>query len=149
MCNSGVQVKVLAAPSEDTLRSAIEIKYELKLRERALGYTVKPQPQNPCTRCGQEFQPNHLRKCWAKNQKCTNCGKMGHFGRMCKRPRRFWALWTFSNWNNLVVQFVLHIVVVVITIFIVNVIVRIVIVIVVLAVQFVIHNFICELKTNI
>ena len=96
MCNSGVQEKVLAAPSEDTLRSAIEIEYELKLRERALGYTVNPQPQNPCTRCGQEFQPNHLRKCWAKNQKCTNCGKMGHFGRMCKRPRRFWALWTFS-----------------------------------------------------
>ena len=43
--------------------------------------------KSPCTRCGLEFSQNHLAVCKAKNERCRNCSTIGHFARMCKRPK--------------------------------------------------------------
>ena len=49
-------------------------------------YSKDNRNKNPCTRCGLEFITNNLAVCKAKNEKCRNCGIIGHFQRMCKRP---------------------------------------------------------------
>ena len=43
--------------------------------------------KNPCTRCGLEFSQNLLSMCKANNEPCRNCSTIGHFARMCKRPK--------------------------------------------------------------
>ena len=50
-------------------------------------YAIDGRGKNPCTRCGLEFNQNHLSVCKAKGEKCRNCGVIGHFMRMCKRPK--------------------------------------------------------------
>ena len=50
-------------------------------------YAIDGCGKNPCTICGLAFSQNHLTVCTAKGEKCRNCGVIGHFMRMCKRPK--------------------------------------------------------------
>ena len=38
-------------------------------------------------RCGPEFSQNHISVCKARNEKCRKCAVIGHYARMCKRPK--------------------------------------------------------------
>ena len=50
-------------------------------------YAIDNKNKNPVTRCGLEIVTNHLAASMAKNEKCRNCGIIGIFQRMCKRPK--------------------------------------------------------------
>ena len=45
------------------------------------------QKNNACTRRGLEFSQNYLALGKAKNEKRRNCATIGHYARMCKRPK--------------------------------------------------------------
>ena len=38
-----------------------------------------------CYRCGSHFKPNHIKDCKAINSNCLNCGKIGHFTKVCQQ----------------------------------------------------------------
>ncbi|KAJ1089758.1 hypothetical protein NDU88_002903 [Pleurodeles waltl] len=40
-----------------------------------------------CFRCGSKFRLANDRKCPARNQKCSNCGVLGHFAKVCCRRK--------------------------------------------------------------
>ena len=50
-------------------------------------FAIDNKGKNPCTRCGMEFVQSHLTICKTKNEKRRNWGIIGHFMRMCKRPK--------------------------------------------------------------
>ena len=63
-----------------------------KYREQASSSTVQPSRKPPgmegkCMRCG---KPDHLQgqKCAAKNAKCKECHKIGHFYKVCQSKKR-------------------------------------------------------------
>ena len=99
MKNLTVQERLCTEPKtnpKDALEFAIAFE-EGSLRQKSYGESkiaIKQEPVcniNPkknCTRCGMEnFTPEHLAVCKAKGKKCNNCGVLGHFGRVCKRPQ--------------------------------------------------------------
>ena len=63
-----------------------------KTREQASSSTIQPSRKPPgmegkCMRCG---KPDHLQgqKCAAKNAKCKECHKIGHFYKVCQSKKR-------------------------------------------------------------
>ena len=46
--------------------------------------TTKQKQQRKCYFCGGNIHPGGRNQCPAKDQICNNCGKMGHFKRVCK-----------------------------------------------------------------
>ena len=63
-----------------------------KSRGQASSFTVQPSRKPPgmegkCMRCG---KPDHLQgqKCAAKNAKCKECHKIGHFYKVCQSKKR-------------------------------------------------------------
>ena len=39
--------------------------------------------KNTCYRCGADYSPEHAKNCKARNSKCRNCGKTGHWDKVC------------------------------------------------------------------
>ena len=99
MHNKTVQERLCTEPKENTqeaLRFAVPFEEGISQQKSFMGSNdIKKEPifaidnkrKNPCTRCGMEFVQNHLTICKAKKEKCRNCGIIGHFMRMCKRPK--------------------------------------------------------------
>ena len=63
-----------------------------KTRGQAFSYTIQPSRKPPgmegkCMRCG---KPDHLQgqKCVARNAKCKECHKIGHFYKVCQSKKR-------------------------------------------------------------
>ena len=46
--------------------------------------TIKQQQQRKCYFCGGSIHPGSKNQCPAKDKICNNCGKTGHFKRVCK-----------------------------------------------------------------
>ena len=99
MHNKTVQERLSTEPKENTqeaLRFAVAFEEGISQQKSFMGsnditkepiFAIDNKRKNPCTRCGMEFVQNHLTICKAKKEKCRNCGIIGHFMRMCKRPK--------------------------------------------------------------
>ena len=37
-----------------------------------------------CYKCGNQYDPNHLQSCPAKDKICSKCAKRGHFAKVCR-----------------------------------------------------------------
>ena len=55
--------------------------------KKKLVCAIENKNKNPCTRCGWEFNQNHLSVWKANGENCRNWGVVGHFMRMCKIPK--------------------------------------------------------------
>lgn len=51
-------------------------------RENA--YAAAGSSKNPCGNCGSRFHETGHRLCKARRDKCKNCNRIGHWGRMCR-----------------------------------------------------------------
>ena len=99
MNNKSVQQKLCTEPKDDpqeAFRFAVEYEegisqhkaYESSTKEsKSEPVYAVTERKNPCTRCGLEFSQNHLEVCKAKKERCRNFSTIGHFARMCKRPK--------------------------------------------------------------
>ena len=96
--NKMVQQKLCTEPKDDPQEAfRFAVAYEEGITQHKTfetGTTIKNEPvyavterKNPCPRCGLEFSQNHLVTCKAKNEKGRNSAGIGHFARMCKRPK--------------------------------------------------------------
>ena len=99
MNNKMVQQKLCTEPKEEPQEAfRFAVAYEEGISQQKTfesgAKEIKTEPvyavterKNPCTRCGLEFSQNHLSMCKAINERCRNCSTIGHFARMCKRPK--------------------------------------------------------------
>ena len=100
MNNKTVQQRLCTEPKDtpdEALRFAVAFE-EGNSQQRSFGgeaEKIKNEPicsinertKNPCTRCGFELAQNHLSTCKAKDERCPICGGIGHFARLCKKPK--------------------------------------------------------------
>ncbi len=55
------------------------------MKQEPIGKIGKKSNAGSCIRCGEKpFRKGHLDNCPAKSKKCSHCGKVGHFERVCK-----------------------------------------------------------------
>ena len=100
MNNKTVRQRLCTQPKDtpdEALRFAVEFEESISQQRNFDGEAEKikneptcsidERPKNPCTRCCLEFVRNHWSTCKAKNQRCRNCGGIGHLARMCKKPK--------------------------------------------------------------
>ena len=99
MNNKKIQQKLCTEPKNDPEEAfRFAVAYEEGISQHQTFENGKPEiksepiyavteKRNPCTRCGPEFSQNHISVCKARNEKCRNCAVIGHFARMCKRPK--------------------------------------------------------------
>ena len=94
-----VQQKLCTEPKEEPQEAfKLSVAYEEGISQHKTFESgtmeIKAEPvyavterKSPCTRCGLEFNQNHLSMCKAKDERCINCSTIGHFARTCKRPK--------------------------------------------------------------
>ena len=99
MPNKTVQERLCTDPKnqpQEALRLAIAFEEGIaqqqnftsgSVKKKETVYAIDGRGRNPCTKCGLEFNQNHLSVCKAKGEKCRNCSVIGHFMRMCRRPK--------------------------------------------------------------
>ena len=99
MKNTAVQERLFTEPKdnpEEALKFAVAFEQGAQQKKTiclkpTTTTTIKEEPvfavekTNECYKCGEKaFVAGHQKICRAKNVQCRNCGKMGHYGRMCR-----------------------------------------------------------------
>ena len=96
MKNTVVQERLFTEPMdnpEEALKSAVAFEQGAQQKKTICikPTTIREEPvfavekTNECYKCGEKpFVAGHQKICRAKNVQCRLCGKMGHYGRMCR-----------------------------------------------------------------
>ena len=96
MKNTTVQERLFTEPKdnpEDALKFAVAFEQGAYQKKTICvkSTNIKEEPvfaiekHNECYKCGERpFVAGHQKICKAKNVQCRNCGRMGHYARMCR-----------------------------------------------------------------
>ena len=96
MHNKTVQERLCTEPKEnpqEALRFAIAFEEGVSQQKSQRNeiktpvYAIDNKRKNPCTRCVIEFVQNYLLTTQPKNEKSRKSEIIGHYKRMCKRPK--------------------------------------------------------------